>query len=70
MNTAQAGPIWNRAVWVVPPAVETDAPMPTASDEPNESNSAACGMCRNRPCLFSWLHITPDELTISTLERS
>ena len=44
--------------------------MPTASDEPNESNSAACGRWRSRPSLLSWLHITPDDDIMITLDRS
>ena len=41
------------------PAADTEAPRPTASDEPKESKRIACGMWRRSPCLFSWLHITP-----------
>ena len=49
---------------------DTDAPRPTASDDPNESKRIACGMWRSSPCLFSWLHITPDDEITATLDRS
>ena len=70
VNTALFSVMANLAVCSATPAAETDAPRPTASDEPNESNSTAWGMCRRRPCLLSWLHITPEDDTTATLDRS
>ena len=61
VNTALFSVIMNRAVCSAWPAADTEMPSPTASDEPNESTSSAWGMWRSRPCLLSWLHITPDE---------
>src|SRR5262245_10296462 len=70
VNTAQVGPSSNLAVCCGASFTLTELPSPTASDEPNESNSTACGMCRSKPCLLSWLHITPDEVMASTDDRS
>ena len=70
VNTALFSVIMNFAVSGSTPAAATDAPSPTASDDPNESNRIAWGMCRSSPCLFSWLHITPDDEMTVTLPRS
>ena len=70
VNTALFSVIANCAVCSATPAADTEAPSPTASDEPNESNSIACGRCSRRPCLLSWLHITPDDEMTLMLDRS
>ena len=60
----------NAAVSLAAPFVESDAPSPTASLEPNESNSITFGMCSSMRSLTSWLHITPEELMSAIDERS
>ena len=50
------------AVVEVPPAVETDGPMPNASDDENASASIMPPWWRSRPCFVSSLHITPDDV--------
>ena len=58
------------AVSLAAPFVESDAPIPTASLDPNESNSITFGMCSSSRSFTSWLHITPDELISASEERS
>ena len=70
LKTTQFGPSWNFAVVGAAPFTATEAPMPTASDEPKLSVMAIWGMCSSRPFLFSWLHMTPEEPIWPTLERS
>ena len=60
----------NAAVSLAAPFVDTDAPIPTASLEPNESKSMTFGMCSSSRSLTSWLHITPDELMSASDDRS
>ncbi len=57
-------------VCTTPAAVVIDSPMPTASDELNESISMSCGACSSSACFVSWLHITPDEEIIVSDDRS
>src|SRR5207248_11265509 len=70
VKTFTRSPSTNLAVSAGAPAIDVDAPIPTASDEPKESNKMACGICASRPALVSWLHITPDELINISDDRS
>ena len=49
---------------------ETDAPMPSASDDENTSMSNMSGLWASSPCLTGSLHITPDDVIITRLDRS
>src|SRR3546814_18555837 len=60
----------NFAVALVPPAVDTDWPMPRASEEENASTIIIPGWCRSRPCLDSSLNMTPELEIITSDEMS
>ena len=68
--TRALSPRLNFAVCDVPPADDTDWPIPTASDELNASTSSMPGWCSRSRFLESSLHITPDEVIMNRLERS
>ena len=52
------------------PPDDTEAPSPRASDEEKASMSSMPGLCLSSPCLTCSLHMTPDEVTSTRLERS
>ena len=63
-------PSVNLAVVDAPPAVETDWPMPTASDDENASMIIIVGLCPSSPCLDSSENITPELAIMNIEERS
>src|SRR5579875_1175481 len=70
VNTAAFGPRVNLAVCASAPAADCEEPMPKASEEEKPSDSTQPGAkCFNSPCLFSWLHIEPEEPMKRTEDR-
>jgi hypothetical protein len=59
----------NFAVFVPPPAVVTDEPKPTASEEPKRSAQIIFGWCFSSPSLTSRLHITPEDIMAASEPR-
>src|SRR3989442_1455334 len=62
--TRALSPSTNDAVLAAPPPLDTDCPMPRASDDENASASSMLGWWRSRPCFVCSLHITPDETVV------
>ena len=68
--TFVCSPTVNVAVVLAAPPVDTDWPMPTASDEENASTIIMPGWWASRPCLEASLNITPDDEIMNRLEMS
>ena len=61
---------WNDADAAAASAVVALVAIPIASDEPSVSTRISRSLWRSRPCLVSFDHITPDEMTTRRAERS